>query len=189
MSHDVRKEYYDWLQMIIFSRYPKYRNSYNRLLGYLMDRDFSYTLDRDGDRYDDGEDLRYRFAQEMDISGALVSTQIDDRPCSVLEMMVALALRCEEDIMQDPYNGINASRWFWSMIVSLGLGGQTDPFFVEDEVEAVIYRFLRREYEPNGKGGLFTLREPKRDMRTVEIWAQAMWYLTEQWRDSERRTV
>lgn len=45
-----------------------------------------------------------------------------------------------------------------------------------DYVDFVITRFLNREYETNGKGGLFTV-DKQRDMRKVEIWCQLMWYL------------
>ena len=44
-------------------------------------------------------------------------------------------------------------------------------------VESHLNRFLRREYEPNGKGGLFTVRNRKCDLRDVEIWYQLNWYL------------
>ena len=186
MTDDVRREYFDWLRQKIFSGFRGSR-SYERLLGYLMDRDFTFVIDMDGNRYEDGVDLRYQFAVETGVPASRVSVEIDDRPCSVLEMMVALALRCERDIMQDPYAEDHTSRWFWSMIDSLGLTGQEDPFFVREETAEIIDRFLNRQYAPNGKGGLFTLRHPRRDMRTVEIWCQAMWYLTEKWKDSERR--
>ena len=43
----------------------------------------------------------------------------------------------------------------------------------------VIFRFLHRQYKPNGEGGLFTLEHPKYDLRNEEIWYQAMWYLDE----------
>lgn len=185
MTYDVRREYFDWLRQKIFSGFRPRSRSYDRLLGYLMDRDFVYILEMDGNRYEDGEGLRYRFAAEEGIPQAWISAEIDIRPCSVLEMMVALALRCEEGIMQDPYAEDHTSRWFWSMIESLGLTGQEDPFFVEAEAAEIVDRFLERRYEPNGRGGLFTLRCPRRDLRTVEIWCQAMWYLTEKWKEEQ----
>ena len=44
------------------------------------------------------------------------------RPCSVLEMMIALSMRCEEQIMDDPDIGNRTGQWFWDMIDNLGLG-------------------------------------------------------------------
>ena len=70
--------------------------------------------------------------------------------------------------------------WFWGMIGSLGLHGMTDDCFHEEYVSDVIDRFLNREYHYDGRGGLFSLSNPRKDMREVEIWYQMMWYLDEQ---------
>jgi hypothetical protein len=98
-------------------------------------------------------------------------------PCSVLEMMIALAINTEEDIMDDPRFGDRTGQWFWGMIVSLGLGGMNDYRYDERLVDDVIDTFLRREYEPDGRGGLFTVRHCDRDMRDVEIHIQRNYYL------------
>jgi hypothetical protein len=92
-------------------------------------------------------------------------------------MMTALAVRCEETIMDDALFGNRTGQWFWGMIHNLGLSPMTDSNFDKEYVDEVITRFLNREYEPNGKGGLFTVRHCNRDMRTVEIWCQLSWYL------------
>jgi hypothetical protein len=92
-------------------------------------------------------------------------------------MMVALAIECEVTIMDDPNIGDRTGQWFWGMIVNLGLGSMTDYKFDDIYVEGVVRRFLDREYEPNGKGGLFTVKNCRYDLRTVEIWNQMCWYL------------
>ena len=81
--------------------------------------------------------------------------------------------------MDDPDYGDRTGQWFWNMIVSLGLGSMDDRNFVKNYVDDVIFRFINRDYEPNGQGSLFTLEHPARDLRYVEIWSQAMWYLDE----------
>ena len=91
-------------------------------------------------------------------------------------MMVSLAFIIEERIMDDMEQGNRTGLWFWNMIVNLGLGTMSDNNFDIDYCEFVIDRFLKRKYEKNGKGGLFSI-EDDRDMRTAEIWYQAMWYL------------
>jgi hypothetical protein len=98
-------------------------------------------------------------------------------PCSVLEMLIALAIRCEETIMDDASMGNRTGQWFWGMINNLGLGGMTDDIVDVGVVDSVIERFLARDYEPNGEGGLFTIRRCSEDLRTVEIWVQLLWYL------------
>ena len=63
------------------------------------------------------------------------------------------------------------------MINNLGLGAQFDSRFDEVYTERVIERFLNRDYEPDGTGGLFTVTNTDRDLREVEIWYQLCWYL------------
>ena len=63
------------------------------------------------------------------------------------------------------------------MIVNLGLGSMTDNRYEAYVVDDILDRFLDREYEPDGKGGLFTIRGCKHDLRKVEIWYQTCWYL------------
>ena len=41
----------------------------------------------------------------------------------------------------------------------------------------IIDRFLYREYEKDGTGGLFRTSNPDKDMREEEIWYQMMEYL------------
>ena len=79
--------------------------------------------------------------------------------------------------MDDPGVGDRTGQWFWGMIVNLGLGSMTDGRYDRRFVEGVLNRFLNREYEPDGRGGLFRIKHCNRDLRTVEIWYQLCWYL------------
>lgn len=169
--------YFEWMcQLVWDNRYSK-KTSYQKLLAYLYNRQFEYTIGLDGNRAEDGVDLRYRFASERGYSDSLIATYLDDQPCSILEMMIALSIRCEEHIMEDPDIGDRTGQWFWNMIVSLGLGSMTDDRFNYNYVDNVIDRFLDRKYKRNGEGGLFTVENCKKDMRTIEIWYQMCMYL------------
>lgn len=95
-----------------------------------------------------------------------------------LEMMTALAIRCEEHIMGDPDIGDRTGQWFWSMLSNLGLGSMSDTNFDKYRVDMALERFLERDYQRNGKGGLFTVNNG-RDMRATEIWYQMNYYLSE----------
>ena len=79
--------------------------------------------------------------------------------------------------MDDPDIGNRTGQWFWDMIVSLGLGSMDDSKFDKAYTIDVIRRFLNRDYERDGKGGLFTIEHCRYDMRDIEIWYQANWYL------------
>ena len=180
MTYDqLNNEYFEWMYDIVCSDKDYSKLSYRKLLYFLHDVEFTYMYDRDENRAIDGIDFRYRFGDECGYSDSIIQTYLDTRPCSVLEMMVALALVVEEHIMDDPTFGNRTGQWFWNMIVSLGLGSMSDARFDRDYTEQVIIRFLNREYERNGKGGLFTISDDRRDMRTAEIWYQTMWYLND----------
>lgn len=169
-NEELINDYFEWLyNLVCENRYAK-AISYRKLLMYLHDTEFTYQIPKDRNRAEDGIELRYKFA------GANGHRYLKG-PCSVLEMMVALAIRCEEDIMDDPNIGDRTRQWFWGMIVNLGLGSMLDAEFDESFVEETVTRFLNRDYEPSGRGGLFTVRHCDRDLRDVEIWYQLCWYL------------
>ena len=171
----VSDEYFKWLyELACGNRYPE-EISYRKLLMCLHNIRFRWIIPRDENRADDGIELRYRFAYgHIEVSNAELYL---NGPCSVLEMMLGLAIRCEENIMDDPRVGDRTRQWFWGMIVNLGLGSMHDDRFNRQYVEKQIETFLNREYEPDGHGGLFTIRDCDRDLRDVEIWHQLCWYL------------
>lgn len=179
IENDLKKEYFEWMYDLVCD--TKSRISYRKLLSKLNDIDFRYILPMDGNREKDGFDLRYRFGRECGYSEPIISSILDVYPCSVLEMMIALSIRCEEHIMSDPDAGNRTGQWFWNMIVNLGLGSMDDRGYDERETEKIINRFLDRKYDRNGKGGLFTVKNrPSIDMRNIEIWYQMSWYLNEE---------
>lgn len=176
---ELNNSYFKWMyQLVCNDKY--YKNlSYRKLLCFLHHIDFKYTINNDGNRAIDGVDFRYRFAYECGYPRELIRKYLDTRPCSMLEMMISLAFRTEEQIMEDDGLGNRTGEWFWNMIVNLGLGGMCDEKFDRVLVDQVVLIFLNRDYKSNGSGGLFTINSLRQDVRTVEIWCQMMWYLDE----------
>ena len=173
MPH-ISDEYFEWLvSLVCTQRYSK--DIYRKLLTRLHSTEFRYTMRRDQNRAENGETLRYIFAiaYDYDVENTLIDL---GNPCSVLEMMIALARHCE-DIAEDPAYGNRTSQWFWNMITNMDLGTMTDEFYDEVAVGQRINRFLDREYEPDGKGGLFRIRDCQVDLRRIDIWRQLCWYL------------
>jgi hypothetical protein len=108
------------------------------------------------------------------------SNSLLNEPCSVLEMLIALAARMENQIMSSFDAGDRTGQWFWTMINNLELNKLDDDHFNAELADYYIDRFLYREYEFDGSGGgLFVLDRPPQDLRDVEIWIQANWYLGE----------
>lgn len=180
---EVRKDYFEWLYNLVCKERSHYTVSYKKLFEYLHGVEFVYLIRNDANRAKDGADLRYRFATlEFDERYShnivdILDEDFGDSSCSVLEMMIALAVRCEETIMDDPKYGDRTSQWFWGMVRNLGIGNMTDDIFDEDYVNHIICDFLNRHYMPDGQGGLFYIRDCDEDLREIEIWTQLCWYL------------
>lgn len=171
----INNDYFEWLyDTMCKDRYGK-DISYRKLFMTLHKIQFRWLIPKDENRASDGLRLRSRYTWVNDYDRR--DADYIEGPCSVLEMMVALAICAEETIMDDPRYGDRTGQWFWGMITSLGLGGQYDSNFDKKYVERTIDIFLNREYKSNGEGGLFTIRRCKDDLREVEIWYQLCWYL------------
>ena len=175
-TRDINKDYFRWLCYLIDEKKVK---NYTKLIDYLYNVEFFYAIPLDGNRYDDGINLRYRFGYDNGIEDPIIASCLDNKSCSILEMMVALAVRVEEHIMQNPDDGLLPGRWFWKMIDNLGLGGMTDNNFDGELVNYVVWRFMNREYGPDGEGSLVYLPNCHYDLRSMEIWYQIMRYLSE----------
>ena len=156
---EIINSYFNWIYDLVCGERFSSNISYRKLLMHLHNTEFVYLIPRDKNRAEDGISLRYRYArcQEHDES-------ID-------------FIRCEETIMDDPKRGDRTGQWFWGMVTNLGLGSMNDINYNKFFVENVISRFLNRKYDPDGKGGLFTVRNCDQDLRKVEIFYQLCYFL------------
>ena len=175
----IQDAYFEWMIRLVYGEKYSRKKSWRKLFRLLHETEFIYILKMDANRADDGCDLRYRFAWESNVDSQEVYGCLEHQPCSVLEMMVALSHRCEEHITDDPENGNRTGKWFFEMVESLGLSGMDDEHFDKISAADILVRFMRREYLPSGRGGLFTIEDPGCDMRSIEIWYQMMRHLNE----------
>lgn len=178
MSIRVKCEYLSWMMRLVSTKTHR-SNQYKKLFEKLYERQFQVVNAFDENRVMDGEALRYQFGEDSGYIQPEIAESIDDRPCSVLELMVALASRCENQFAYDPKYGDRTGVWFWEMIESLGLINMTDDRYDGQYVDYVIDRFISLDYKPNGEGGLFTIQNPKKDYRQVQIWYQMCEYLNQ----------
>lgn len=166
-------EYYQQLVSIIdCPEYPVYR--YNRLFNYLYTTRFRWSVKNDVNRATDGLALRNRIAKDPHLADTL-------GPCRVLEMLIALAIRCENDIMQEKSLGDRTAIWFWTMIENLDLATMQDADFNLEYVKSVVTRFMDRRFSRNGYGSIFFANYRHEDFRASEFWDQMNWFLAEQY--------
>lgn len=175
---EVKSDYFQWLCGIVHADDPD--GSFYSLMRALFEHEFRWSVDNDSNRAEDGECLRDDFADQslyLDYSSI-------GGPCNVLEMMVALAGRINQDIMWSPNND-RTIVWFWEMISNLGLDEYDDDHWEEPRsrmmVDFVLDRWLYRWYRPDGVGGIFPLEDPLEDQRDVEIWYQMNTYFLEKY--------
>lgn len=174
---DVEQGYFEWMYRIVTNGDRGGNVTFFKLLSILNEVEFHPFIPNDANRAEDGEDLRRHFAYDnYDYDDINFVVDCLARPCSVLEMLIALSIRIE-DIMDDPKYGDRTGQWFWSMVCTLGLGAMTDSNFDEQKCLYILDTFMKREFKPDGAGGLFRFLNPEEDMRNVDIWTSMLWYL------------
>lgn len=173
-QHHIKEDYFQWLCRKVLADDPDH--SYWILLKELHKKEFYSLVDRDFNRECDGIELRrdYMFDSGnwfMDISGS----------CTVLEMLIALSEKIN-GMLSEGESKDQSYIYFWEMITNLGLDVVTDedypqygPFYIDERVN----RFVDREYDRNGNGGIFPIKNSAKDQRGIEIWFQMQEYLLE----------
>lgn len=173
MSNSRIDRYFRWLaKKVRVDIHSRSDMSYLFMMRALFEKEFYWTLPFDEHRAMDGLSLRSDYFDCMD------DTDTDVGPCTVLEVLVALAIICDRDLLGYG-NEDRAYEWFWDMIQNLGLDAYTDTEFDPDAVNQILDRWLDRDYDQNGCGGLFYTNDPTQDMRTLEIWWQMQLYASE----------
>ena len=151
----MNERYFRGLKELVLPS-PNHRR-YDLLLDKLYSESFIPLVDRDDNRASDGLYLREFYGYS------------DTCPCSILEMLIALAGRFDGNSGFDPDEVYEN---FWILLNNIGLDEYFDERYSEREVWSILRIFETRTYNFNGKGGLFPLKKPQNDQRNVEIWDQ-----------------
>ena len=180
MKNQIRNDYKNWLLDLTCDWCGTYEHSYRKLMEYLYSRQFTSNYANDMNRIQDGIEMRFRFIEAF--AGPYTYHDVYKyltHDCNMLEMMVALARRCEDHIMGDPDIGDRSGGWFLGMIRNTHLDEMDDGAFDIRKVERMVDNIIDHNYAKNGDGGLFSVQNPNVDMRNAEIWYQMNWYLGE----------
>ena len=179
----VRETYIQWLYSLVGLEQRKY-NHYWRVIRRLFKREYYYLVDNDINRYEDGMDLRDKFCMIYNYPTKVFNHAVDI-PCTVLEMLVAFAIRIDQEIMWNPDVGNQAGKWFWQMIFNLGI----DPVEYSDEhfdqhclvkLEEKLDTALGRKYRKDGEGSFFPMKNPiPKNFQKVELWYQMQFWMEE----------
>ena len=175
--------YLDWLMKDKLHLTDREIKKYISLFNVLFDMDFFWIHPLDENRAVDGLALRSDFEYETE----LYIDGLGPR-CTVFEMLAALAIRCENQIMRNPSLGNRTAKWFFMMLENLNLLDFSNKNWTptsRDHIEAIIDKFLNRKYNKNGVGGAFPLKHSKNNQANEQIWNQLMSYINENYDDDD----
>jgi hypothetical protein len=171
----MEKSYIDWLLQKIDN--PR-NQDYEDLFAILWEQEFYSLVDNDSNRAEDGLSLRKMWERKT-------RQRLILGPPRVLEVLIYLAMRAR-DVLYDGDFTISVDALFWEFLTNLGLDFYNNKKFegyTHDDnrldVIDILDKWLKREFQRNGKGGVFPLKNPKKDQRDEELWYQMNYYLME----------
>jgi len=146
--------------------------TYWDILRRLFTKEFVWFVPYDGNRIEDGKDLRQEFIAECTLGHVELSwLRIG---CSMLELMIGLSRRLSFVAEGEPLS------WFWRLMENIDLLGYNDAHRIpKSQVDNILNRVIWRTYDYNGEGGLFPLAYSTEDQRKVELWKQLNAYVLE----------
>lgn len=159
--------YFKWLcEQIGYRDLP-----YHKLLWQMLHTPFYWkkSIVTDANRAGDGEYLRVLYSEQTGFNVTGIGS------CSVLEMLVALALRIE-DVMGDPGEN-NQGKWFSDMLYNLSLASMNDHnmLYSDKTINDILVKWMKRK--PNDLGETYELFPVSDDMRSMPIWEKVCSYL------------
>lgn len=177
MRNNLGEDYSKWLFELVGVHYKK--NSYCLLLNDLHSKAFNWHVPNDDNRACEGKILRERYCAHHNLE---YECDYFPEEASMLELMIALAYRCD-DITFDQIDAMPMKDWFWILCRNSGLDQFNDNDYYRLRgpaiVDQILDRIINRTYLRNGGGGLFPLKNTKKDQRKVELWYQMNLYLVE----------
>lgn len=156
----VDRRYFKWL----CQRISIGRKDYGDLLEVLYETPFTWVIPKDENRAEDGLTLRDIYSEEVLLTNSDYSV-IFNKPCSVLEMVIALINRMLD--VED--EGYDFAFWFWEIMSSIGIDIPNDRFNRE-YVKMKLEKCMNRQFKPNGDGGWFYIPGIREDLTAKEIW-------------------
>jgi hypothetical protein len=147
--------------------------SYWNILRKLFSTEFVWLIPNDDNRAQDGLDLRPEFVDHLRIRD--VDQEWLEQGCSFLEFMIGLSRRLSFFLEGEP------RLWFWRLAENLDIEQYNDGMvFPEERVDYILSNVVWRTFSPNGRGGLFPLKNRRcADQREVELWDQMNAYVLE----------
>ena len=163
-------KYVHWVLKDKLSLTDKETHTYLYIVLTLTDVEFTWRHPMDENRALDGLELRddfeYETGEYLDKSSGLMAS------CTFFEMLAALAIRCENQLMRNLSMGDRTSKWFFEFLENLGL---LDTNLREEKIKERAEDFM------NGELDMFPLKRKGIVQKNEQIWKQLSAYINEKY--------
>ena len=161
-------KYINWVLKDKLGLTDKECKKYQYIVLALADIEFIWRHPMDENRAIDGLELRSDFEYEtgeyLDKSSGLMAS------CTFFEMLAALAIRCENQLMRNLSIGDRTSKWFFEFLDNLGL---LDDNLSESDIKDIVIDFM------DGGIDMFPLKNKGIKQKNEQIWKQLSAYINE----------
>lgn len=179
-EHEFESRYFRWVIEQAFAT-EQSRTMYGGVLRVLYNTPFTWTMVSDANRAGDASVFRHYERAQQDRKRHKIPQEWlnmwENAAPSVLEVLVGICERWHQ------FYEYQTQYFFSQLFRNLGLHvytGENLRISQEQQIRAILDRWLTRQFEPNGKGSPFPLRSPFHlDMRDVDIWGQMNAYALE----------
>ena len=167
-------EYVNWVMKDKLHMTDREIRDFLQIMKILATVEFICNHPMDENRAMDGLELRDDFEYEtgrfLDKSSGLLPR------CTFFEMLAALAMRCESQLMRNLSIGDRTSRWFFEFLNNLGI-----------DSPVIEVRTIIRLVDSSNYSKMFPLKSRSRNaaQKNEQIWNQAMSYLNENYMNED----
>jgi hypothetical protein len=170
MAEPLDELYIAWLYAQISNvNLRSSRRTHWALMSTLYTCEFVALVPNDDNRVEDIKDLKKEFLFDAEIPYAQ-PTWFEH--CSFLELLIVLSR------LLDFETDFGIEYCFWHLLENIGLSEYNDnKKFSEQEVEEIVDTVVSRNYDRNGRGGLFPLEKSRDDQREIDLWYQLNAYV------------
>ncbi len=176
INYDIKKEYFNHLvDLVCDKKHPKI--DYIPLLELLHNMKFSVFVEKDENRVQDAKYLRVKWTDSEGILEYLY--EFEDEKASVLEVLVSISDRLSFQIGDNTTNSHTLSDCFWEILRNLDIEKYYSSNYKPLNVKEKVRNWMSRKIKKDGSGGIFPLKKPKEDQKSLQIWDQMNDYILE----------
>ena len=181
MSNDIWRDYCWWLMNVAGIFDEQWYNLCSLLHSLSVGEPI---IADDANRFDDGMAQRDYFVDKLPWDEQqFAEMELEKHPCSFFEMLVALAVRIDNEYLGDP-KAPDPGKWLFKMLDNLDITkyARYNDIITSSQERIIIKRvefMLDREYDDCGNINIFKLKRPISGFHCMSIWQQMQIWMSE----------